>query len=273
MRISVLSILFLFYSAKGFPSILLLDPIVSEGVEEEVVVSYVKIMIKKMKNAGHDVMDVDDRMKFFERIGLVPYVIDERVLDIMRKEAIKWIIWGSIIKSGGGYFLTVEVWNTKEKEKIAYSEWFASEVELLNNIVKILKKLGIEGDFERYEAPKRILPSEKKSIPAAFFLSIIPGFGLGHFYCGANKAGRVFLIGEAGSLLVGFLGLSYANELNTAVAFTGISVLGFISFKSAEIISSIPFAIKYNKARKKGEGFFYPIFLKGGMGIGIGIGF
>jgi len=292
MRVLVLSIIFLpvFYSSAESSRIIVLNPVVSEGVEEEVVNSYVEIMIKKLENAGYDVMEVDEREKFFEEIGFTPYLIEEKMLEVLKKRGIKWVVSGSIIKIKEGYLVTGELWETKEKERRAYSKLCESESELLNSIVEVLRGVGIEGEFERHRQ-LRILPAEKEekystpemiseeepfskkvSVAGAFLLSIFPGFGVGHFYS-RSKTGAIFLIGETGSILGGIIVVLSAQDLDVALTGFGVATMCFLSLRLAEIITSIPVAISYNKSVEEKKVRFSPVFMKDGAGIGLEVKF
>jgi len=292
MRISVLGIIFIFafYASAESSDIIVLNPVVSEGVEEELVDLYVEIMIKKLKNAGYDVMEIDEREKFFEERGFTPYLIDDRTLEILKKGGIKWVIGGSIIKIKEGYLLTAELWGTKEKERIAYSKWCESDMELLNSVVEILRGMGIEGDFERsrplkitsaekgrkYEVEEEISqetsPSKRVSVGGAFLLSIIPGFGAGHFYSHSKLGGTIFLAGELGTIFVGWIWASSAEGWGAFDAIAYSSII-FFSFRIIEIITSIPTAVHYNRSIEKKGLQFSPVFMKDGMGMEIEVRF
>ncbi len=282
MGISILSILFLliFSSAKNY-SIVILNPVVSEGVEDELVKTFVEITIKKLKRAEYKVMEVEERDMFFENIGIIPYVVDEKLLDIMNKHEVEWIIGGSIIRRGEGYFLTVERWDTEEKERVSYSEWFESDIALLNSIEEVLKALGMYEKPEGTSSPEEVFQKhtvieyqepKKVSVPGAFLLSIFPGFGTGHFYAHNRSLGTLFMIGEGGSILAFYIGVVSAEDLD-ALVWVGISTISFLVFKMAEVLSSIPVAISYNRSIEKREGYFYPFFIKNGEGFGIGVRF
>ena len=54
----------------------------------------------------------------------------------------------------------------------------------------------------------------------AILLSIVPGYGLGHFYCGDNGAGVLFLLGDiTGGVVLG-VGMYYAFEAAFEAALT-----------------------------------------------------
>jgi len=292
MRVSILTILFIlvFCLSAESSDIIVLNPVVSEGVEEELVNTYVEIMTRKLRNAGYDVMGIDEREKFFEEIGFTPYLIDDRALEILKKGGIKWVISGSIIKIKGGYLVTAELWETKKKERTAYSKLCESDMELLNSIVEILTGIGIEGEFERYTT-LRLKPEEKEekygveegfgegvtsskkvSVAGAFLLSIIPGFGAGHFYSHSKFSGAVFLIGELGTIFGGWIWASSAEGWDALDAIAYSSII-FFSFRIIEVITSIPIAVHYNKSIEKKGLQFSPVFMKDGMGIGIGVRF
>jgi hypothetical protein len=292
MRVSILTILFIlvFCLSAESSDIIVLNPVVSEGVEEELVNTYVEIMTRKLRNAGYDVMGVDEREKFFEEIGFTPYLIDDRTLEILKKGGIKWVISGSIIKVKEGYLVTAELWETKKKERTAYSKLCGSDMELLNSIVEILIGIGIEGEFERY-TPLRLKPEEKEekygveegfgeevtsskkvSVAGAFLLSIIPGFGAGHFYS-HSKTGAIFLIGEGCSILGGIIVTETADDLDVVLTAIGVSTLVFFTLRFTEIVTSIPVAISYNKSVEEKRVQFSPVFMKGGGGIGFEVRF
>lgn len=274
MRGSVLILLFLLLENTGLAdTYLVFDPVVSERVEEGDVIFLVEAITKNLKRRGHTVLEKEERDALLSESGFNFFIVEEGMLEILKKSGIDYAVSETLSKSGSQCLLNINIWNIRKKKlEQSFSDWFECKIELLQEMNSVMESLFGPVPPQR-PAVKDIEPAiqKRKSVGGAVALSLFLGFGAGNFYAGSPILGTIFLLGETACIFGGIFGAINASDWESfGMAFTSSSL-----FLGLRILDPITAGIVAARANRKVSSsyYFYPFFGRHGYGAGFTLRF